>query len=41
MRPTDRKEVEKALEKKGFQKTQTDHRKFIYIPCLMHQTLQY
>jgi predicted RNA binding protein YcfA (HicA-like mRNA interferase family) len=30
MRPTDRKEVEKALEKKGFQKTQTDHRKFIY-----------
>lgn len=30
MKPADRKEVEKALQKKGFKKNQADHRKFIY-----------
>ncbi len=30
MNPRKRKNVEKGLERKGFQKNQTDHRKFIY-----------
>ena len=30
MKPTDRREIEDALQKKGFQKNQADHRKFIY-----------
>jgi len=30
MNPRNRKEVEHGLERKGFQKSQADHRKFIY-----------
>ncbi len=30
MNPRNRKDVEKGLERKGFQKSENDHKKFIY-----------